>query len=108
MAGNGSALECWIVGDRTTVASETLAADTGSRFSFRLATSSCERRIVINDEPVIQTPPFPVHPSPYTHTHTHLNFTANVGLGKWSLLVGGTLEVFFTGDGRNRHPSGRH
>jgi len=33
--------------------------------------------------------------------------TANVGLGKWS--PAGTLEVFFTGDGRSLlHPSGRH
>lgn len=35
----------------------------------------------------------------------YLNFTANVGLGKWSLV--GMLEVFFIGDGRNLHPSGR-
>jgi hypothetical protein len=35
----------------------------------------------------------------------YLNFTANVGLGKWSLV--GMLDVFFIGDGRNLHPSVR-
>jgi len=107
-AGNNSALEWWLE-DQTIAVLETLAVDTGYRFSFHLVMSfynTINHNIIIEfNKNIRYNNNICRYNSVIINNCPRLNFTANVGLGKWSLV--GMLDVFFIGDGRNLHPSGR-